>query len=276
MRLKALLVCAALCLPATLSAETTPYRPGSAFADCVDCPEMVVVPPGTFIMGSTQEERAALGVLSMLDKMESPRHPVTIAYRYAVARYSVTFAQWDACVADGGCDGYRPDDSGWGRGRRPVVNVDFANANAYVAWLKKKTGQPYRLLSEAEWEHAARAGTTSWFFYGDKVTPDNANSGNHLDRTAPVGSYPPNAFGLYDMSGNTAQWVQDCYHNGYENAPADGSPWMKDADCAVRNVRGGGWSLADWTVRIAQRIGDPVAQKNNHLGFRVARDLPAQ
>jgi formylglycine-generating enzyme required for sulfatase activity len=274
MRLKNILACAALCLPAALTAEPTPHRPGSAFADCSDCPEMVVIPPGKFIMGSTQAERTALGAWKVSDKMESPRHPVAIAYRFAVARYSVTFAQWDACVADGGCGGYRPDDSGWGRGRRPVVNVNFAEANAYIAWLKQKTGQPYRLLTEAEWEYSARAGTTSWFFYGSKVTPENANSGNHLDRTVSVGSYQPNAFGLYDMSGNSAQWVQDCYHNGYVGAPADGSPWMNDADCAVRNVRGGAWSLPDSTVRIAQRVGDPVAQKNNHLGFRVARDLP--
>ncbi|MGA1797237.1 formylglycine-generating enzyme family protein [Sphingomonas sp. 4RDLI-65] len=269
-----LLACAVLALPAALSGETVPYRIGAAFSDCVDCPDMVVVPPGRFVMGSTQEERTKLGAMAIFDRMESPRHPVSIAYKFAVARYSVTFAQWDACVADGGCDGYQPDDAGWGRGRRPVINVDFANANAFVAWLKAKTGQPYRLLSEAEWEHAGRAGTTGWWYFGNAITPDNANYAKNRDRTAPVGSYPPNAFGLYDMTGNTAQWVQDCYHNGYEGAPADGSPWLKDADCAVRNVRGGGWDLQAWSVRIAQRIGDPIAIKNTHLGFRVARDLP--
>lgn len=272
MRLIALLL--ALGLPAALPAETTPYRPGAAFADCADCPEMVVVPPGRFTMGSTAKERKALGVLPMFDRMESPRHPVAIAYRFAVARYSVTFDQWDACVADGGCGGYRPDDAGWGRGRRPVINVNFADAQAYVAWLRRKTGQPYRLLSEAEWEHAGRAGTTGWWHFGNAITPENANYGKNRTSTAPVGSYPPNAFGLYDMTGNTAQWTQDCYHNGYDGAPADGSAWTADADCSLRNVRGGGWDLERWSVRIAQRIGDPVKARNRHLGFRVARDLP--
>jgi formylglycine-generating enzyme required for sulfatase activity len=263
---------------APLRAETGPYRPGAAFTDCADCPEMVVVPKGDFIMGSTQEERTTLGVPAIFDKMESPRHMVSIGYKFAVARYAVTFAQWDGCVADGGCDGYRPDDAGWGRGRRPVINVDFANATAYVSWLRKKTGQPYRLLSEAEWEYAGRGGTTGWWYFGNEINTDKANYGKNSNRTAPVGSYPPNPFGLYDMSGNTAQWTQDCYHNGYTGAPVDGSAWLApgptDPGCSRRNVRGGGWDLQGWSVRIAQRIGDPVAAKNWHLGFRVARDLP--
>lgn len=269
-------VLAALCLllPPTLHAETASYRPFSAFADCPQCPEMVVIPPGQFVMGSTAEERKALGVLARFDKMESPRHAVTVGYRFAVARYSVTFDQWDACVADAGCEGYRPDDAGWGRGRRPVIHVDFANAKSYVAWLRKKTGQPYRLLSEAEWEYAGRGGTTGWWYFGNAITPENANYGKNSDRTAPVGSYPPNPFGLYDMTGNSAQWVEDCHHDGFEGAPVDGSAWIKDADCTLRNVRGGGWDLQGWSVRIAQRIGDPVRAKNWHLGFRVARDLP--
>lgn len=267
---------AAAATPAKTAVSRLPaFRPGSSFADCVGaCPEMVVIPPGSFTMGSTAEERKALGVVPMFDRMETPRHRVTIGYRFAVARTATTFEQWDACLADGGCGGYRPDDGGWGRGRRPVINVDFTHAQAYVAWLSAKTGQPYRLLSEAEWEYAARAGTTGWFYYGNAVTPENTAYEKHTDGPAPVGSYPPNPFGLYDMSGNTAQWVQDCYHNGFDGAPADGSPWLKDADCAVRNVRGGSWDMSAWTVRAAQRIGDPILTKNTHLGFRVARDLP--
>jgi len=250
-----------------------PAQAGAAFAECRDCPEMVVLPKGSFTMGSTEEERRALKVLPMFDRMETPRHPVTIGYRFAVARYSVTFDQWDACVADGGCNGYRPDDAGWGRGRRPVINVNFADAEAYVAWLSKKTGAHYRLLSEAEWEYAARAGTTTWFPFGNAISPANANYGNNHDRTSEVGSYPPNAFGLYDMGGNSAQWTADCHHESYEGAPADGSAWQT-GDCSRRNVRGSGWILTDWTIRSAQRIGDPVAARNTHLGFRVARDLP--
>ena len=249
-------------------------RPLSAFADGADLPEMVVIPAGRFAMGTTPEANRSVGVWEMFDAMEAPVHTVTIARPFAVGRYAVTFAQWDACVADGGCDLYRPADDGWGRGRRPVIHVNDDNAMAYVAWLRKKTGKPYRLLSEAEWEYAARAGTTTPFYFGTRITHDNANYGNVYDRTTPVGSYAPNGFGLYDMAGNTAQWVADCYHPNFQGAPADGSAWIEGGDCTKRNVRGGGWSLLDWTLHVAQRIGDPAGQRNNHLGFRVALDLP--
>lgn len=250
-----------------------PVLPGAAFADCSGCPEMIVVPPGEFEMGSTAEERRTLGVPAMFDRMEEPRHKVRIGYRFAVARYSVTFDQWDACLADGGCNLYRPADAGWGRGRRPVINVHYADAMAYVAWLRKRTAQPYRLLSEAEWEYAGRAGTDSWYPFGNAIDPAKANYGNNLDRTTEVGAYPPNRFGLHDMTGNVAQWVADCHHDDYVGAPQDGSAWLS-GPCTLRNVRGGGWSLKGWSVRVAQRIGDPPAARNDHLGFRVARDLP--
>jgi formylglycine-generating enzyme required for sulfatase activity len=248
-----------------------PTRPGAAFAECEHCPEMVVLPSGSFIMGSTAKERRSLAVLAMFDKMEEPRHRVTITHKLAVGRYAVTFAQWDACVADGGCGGYRPDDAGWGRGRRPVIDVNFADANAYVDWLSQKTGQRYRLLSEAEWEYAGRAGTSSWYPFGNKITPEDANYGNNLDRTTEVGSYSSNRFGLYDMTANVAQWVADCHHETYVGAPTDGSAWLT-GDCKFRNVRGGGWVLSGWSVRVAQRIGDPPGARNSHLGFRVARE----
>jgi formylglycine-generating enzyme required for sulfatase activity len=223
-------------------------------------------------MGSTPEERRALDVPERFDRMESPRHLVHIPKAFAVGRFAVTFAEWDACVAGGGCEGYRPDDMGWGRARRPVINVNWADAQSYVAWLSHRTGHAYRLLSEAEWEFAARAGTTDYYYYGPVADDTMANFGNHHDRTQEVGSYPPNAFGLYDMSGNTAQWVADCYHESYEGAPADGTPWLT-GECVTRNVRGGGWSLGGRSVRSAQRIGDPPGNRNSHLGFRVARDL---
>lgn len=249
-------------------------RSGSAFADGPALPEMVVVPAGHFMMGTTPKDNRSVGVWPMFDAMEGPVHSVTIARPFAVGRYAVTFEQWDACVADGGCGGYRPGDEGWGRGRRPVINVNYDDAQAYVAWLRRKTGQPYRLLSEAEWEYAARAGTVTPFYFGARITHDDANYGNFYDRTTPVGSYPPNRFGLYDMAGNTAQWVADCHHPNFTGAPSDGSVWIEGGDCTKRNVRGGGWSLLDWTLHVAQRIGDPPQQRNNHLGFRVARDLP--
>jgi formylglycine-generating enzyme required for sulfatase activity len=263
-------------VPPKVSAPAPRFPPvaaGAAFAKCRECPEMVVIPPGEFVMGSSQQERRALGVLAMFDKMEEPRHLVRIGYRYAVGRYAVTFDQWDACVADGGCAGYVPADAGWGRGRRPVINVNFADAQGYVAWLSKRTGQKYRLLSEAEWEYAGRAGTDTYYPFGNTIDPTKANYGNNLDRTTPVGSYPPNRFGLHDMTANVAQWVQDCHHDDYVGAPADGSAWVS-GPCTLRNVRGGGWSLSGWSVRVAQRIGDPPGARNDHLGFRVARDLP--
>ncbi|GAB7555053.1 formylglycine-generating enzyme family protein [Novosphingobium sp. 11B] len=247
-------------------------RRGAAFSDCRDCPDMVVVPPGSFVMGSSQEERDALGVDPLFDKMESPRHKVTIAYSLAISRYEITFDQWDACVADGGCNGYRPPDEGWGRGRRPVIHVNYADVMSYIDWISRKTGAKYRLLSEAEWEYAARAGTSTWFVFGNVADHEKANFGNRLDRTAAVGSYPPNAFGLHDMTGNVAEWVADCHHDDFVGAPTDGSPWLT-GDCKLRNVRGAGWSLIDWTIRAAQRIGDPPQQRNSHLGMRIAREL---
>jgi formylglycine-generating enzyme required for sulfatase activity len=246
--------------------------PGTAFRDAPECPEMVVVPPGRFVMGSAEADRRRLGVLPRFDRMESPQHEVGIARAFAVGRYSVTFAEWDTCVAAGGCRGHVPDDQGWGRGRRPVINVNWHDAMAYVDWLRQRTGQPYRLLSEAQWEYAARAGTTTAYYSGPALDPSQANFGRTLGRSVEVGSYPPNAFGLYDMTGNTAQWVEDCHHESYAGAPTDGSAWLAE-DCSLRNVRGGAWSLSGWSVRTAQRIGDPIEMRNDHLGFRVARDL---
>jgi formylglycine-generating enzyme required for sulfatase activity len=249
------------------------FKPGQVFRDCPDCPEMVAIPPGSFVMGSTEEERRKFNVPALFDKMESPRHAVTITQPYAVGRFSITMEQWDACVADGGCGGYRPDDGGFGRGRRPVINVDWADAQTYVYWLSRKTGLGYRLLSEAEWEYSARGGTTTTFFFGSTVSDANANYGSHRKGTLPVGNFPPNGFGLYDMAGNTAQWVEDCYHDSYVGAPTDGSAWLS-GECVNRNVRGGAWSLDDWCLRAAQRIGDPPGSRNTHLGFRIARSLP--
>lgn len=262
-------------VPAKVSAPPPafpPERPGAAFADCRDCPELIVIGPGTFTEGSSAEERKALGVLPMFDRMEEPRHAVSIGYRYAMGRYEVTFAEWDACVAAGGCNGYVPADGGWGRGRRPVINVNFADAKAYVEWLSRHTGQRYRLPSEAEWAYAARGGTRTWYPSGNALGPDDASFGNHNDRTSPVGSYRPNGFGLHDVIGNVAEWVEDCHHDDYVGAPADGSAWLTGS-CELRNVRGGGWSLQGWSVRVSQRIGDPPGARNDHLGFRVVRDL---
>lgn len=196
-----------------------PHTP-ETFRDCPDCPEMVVVPAGQFMMGSPDNDLAHM-------TSERPQHKVTIAEPFAVGKFEVTFAEWDACVLNGGCSGYRPSDEGWGRGRRPVIHVSWSDAQEYVAWLSKKSGKTYRLLSEAEWEYAARAGTTTRYAFGNSITTQEAQFSAR--KTAEVGSFKPNAFGLYDMHGNVMEWVEDCTHiASYDGAPADGAAWTGD------------------------------------------------
>ena len=207
---------------------------------------------------------------------ESPQHGVTFDRPFAVGQFELTFDEWEACVADSGCI-YKPSDYGWGRGRRPVINVDFGDAKTYVAWLSKKTGKPYRLLSDAEYEYAARAGTTTAYPWGDVVGNNNANCnrcGSQWDnkQTAPVGSFAANRFGLYDMVGNVWEWTEDCGNGSYNGAPADGSAWMS-GDCDYRIWRGGSWDFNPWNLRSASRTWHSTNLRNNNLGFRVARTL---
>lgn len=174
-----------------------------------DCPEMVEVPAGKFMMGSMD------GGLN-----ERPVHEVTIG-RFAVGKFEVTFADWEACIAGGGCASHkRPSDQGWGRERHPVIDVSWNDAKEYVTWLVHKTGQPYRLLTEAEWEYAARPGTTTKYAFGDAINEDQARYSDR--KTAEVGSFPPNAWGLHDMHGNVWEWVEDCYQENHSGAPSDG------------------------------------------------------
>ena len=188
--------------------------PGTVFRDIDEpwCPEMVVIPPGEFMMGSTEAEK------------ERPQHQVRIVYRLAVGRYPVTFEEYDHFAPPWE---EPPSDEGWGRGRRPVINVSWDDAEAYVEWLGRETGQPYRLLSEAEWEHACRAGTTTRYSWGYEITAENANYGKNVGETSEVGSYPANPFGLYDMQGNVWEWVEDRWHDNYVGAPHDGSAWTE-------------------------------------------------
>ncbi len=245
-------------------------RPKDTFKECTNCPEMVVVPAGSFTMGSPTSETG-------YDDNEGPQHAVTIARPFAVGKFDVTFDEWGACVAAGGCNGHRPRDQGWGRGRRPVIEVSWYDAKAYVTWLAKTTGKAYRLLSESEWEYAARAGTTTAYYWGNDIGTNNADCdgcGSQWDnkQTAPVGSFSPNPFGLYDMAGNVVQWVEDCYHDNYDGAPADGLAWTS-GDCKDRVVRGG-WLYDDPRhLRSAFRGRLPPTGQYNSVGFRVGRTL---
>jgi formylglycine-generating enzyme required for sulfatase activity len=261
---------------------------GGVIKDCPQCPEMVVVPAGQFSMGSPSGEPDR-------DDDESPQHTVTIARPFAAGKYEVTFDQWDACVTEGSC--VRAADDGWGRGRRPVIRVSYEHAIGYTEWLSKKTGKRYRLLSEAEWEYAARSGSQGPRFWGamadracefengaDAALAKQKPAGwkdewgihscdDGQPRTAPVGAFKPNAFGLHDMLGNVSEWVEDCYHTSYEGAPTDGRAWTT-GDCPRRVIRGGNWSHSPAGVRSANRNGDPPSLHNMIVGFRVGRTLP--
>jgi formylglycine-generating enzyme required for sulfatase activity len=232
--------------------------------DCVECPEMVVVPAGSFMRGSPEDEEGRWHA-------EGPQREVTIAEPFAIGEYEVTFNEWDACVKAGGCNGYDPS-SPWGRGQRPVINVSWNDAQAYVSWLKEKTGEGYRLPSEAEWEHAARADTTTRYSWGNDIRPENANYGSSVGGTTAVGSYPDNPWGLSDMHGNVWEWVEDCWNETYRGAPEDGSAWTA-GNCSHRVVRGGSWNDGARYLRSAYRIRYEPDIRSSTLGFRVARTL---
>jgi formylglycine-generating enzyme required for sulfatase activity len=219
----------------------------------VTAPSMIAIPGGHFTMGSPPDEPGRWDD-------EGPQRQVSVP-PFAIAETEVTFAQWDACVDDGGCGGYWLDDEGWGRGDRPVVNVSWEDAQRYVAWLNTKLeGEPYRLPSEAEWEYAARAGTLTRFAFGDEISSSEANFDGNIGKTTEVGSYPANAWGLFDMHGNVWEWVEDCWHDNYEAAPTDGSAWLEadGGDCSSRVRRGGSWGNTPWFLRSAYRVwNDP-------------------
>ncbi len=249
-------------------------NPKQEFQECAKCPVMVVLPAGEFTMGAPKTEPG-------WQKEELPQHRVFIASSFAVSKFEVTFEEWDACVKLGGCSGNPGLDAGWGRGQRPVINVSWDDAKQYVTWLSQVTGQQYRLLSESEWEYAARAGANSAYAWGDDIGKNNANCygcGSKWDNslTAPVGSFAGNAFGLHDMTGNVIEWVEDCWNNPDKqadlNPPNDGSPW-RVGDCKRRVARGGSWSDDPILLRSSSRIEFLSTIRNDLLGFRVARTL---
>jgi formylglycine-generating enzyme required for sulfatase activity len=262
------------------------------FRDCVECPVMVELPPGRFIMGAADGEMPAARIPAMPEWKEAaamPRVEVEIAYPLAMGKHEVSFAEWDRCVEAGGCI-HRPGDAGWGRGDRPVIMISRSDAEEFAVWLSALTGHVYRLPSEAEWEYAARAGTTTARWWGAEVDPSYAacdGCGSHWDKrsTAPVGSFPANPFGLHDMLSNVSEWVADCWHDTLEGMPTDGSarvetsPWWRDGRCIRPVIRGGAYSYYPWAIWAANRgywwPGPWTDRDSDSRGFRVARPLSA-
>jgi formylglycine-generating enzyme required for sulfatase activity len=274
-----------------------PQKAGRVFTDCATCPEMVVIPPGSFLMGSPETERGR--------DSDEIRHKVTITYWFAVSKFPITWNQWEACVRDAMCDGQaveaalRLDKDGrpiqpykdHGRGNRPVVGVSWYDAQNFVGWMNRKNGRDkYRLLSESEFEYAARGGTTTAYWWGDNPSHDYANYGKDsveeglgglakgrdrwADETSPVGSFPPNPFGLYDMHGNIYQWIEDCYETDVTKMPTDGSA-VKSGNCSSRGFRSNSFESNANTLRSANRafVYPPNTRGRNYLGFRIAKDL---
>lgn len=250
--------------PAAPPAAPLPAAPQqSVLRDCPQCPEMVLIQAGSFEMGSSE----------MFD-FEAPVHRVSIQKPFYIGRREVTFEEWDACVAEGGCK-QKPDDRGLGRGRRPVTDLDWDDAKSYVAWLSQKTGKTYRLPSESEWEYVARAGSTTTYPWGRTVDKDKANclgcTSDPVKKAIDTGSFPPNAFGVHDMAGNAAEWVEDCWSDNYRGAPADGSAWTKPV-CRERVLRGGSFNNDPRYLRSAARFKYDQNVRFYTNGFRVVRE----
>jgi formylglycine-generating enzyme required for sulfatase activity len=314
------IVAAALTLlagPAAVLAATVSLQPGAVFRDCPDCPALVVIPAGVFIMGSTPQETTAAAVREDIAPREWPARRISIDKPFAIGRYEITRDQYesfvqatgraggDACITWNSATGRWENVVGasWQRpgfaqtGDHPVGCLDLADAQAYVTWLSERTGERYRIPTEAEWEYVARAGTTTMQTWGDSfgevcryanasdLSRAEAHGGLATEPTrffscrdgfvytAPVGSFPPNPFGLYDVIGNIWEWVQDCYFATYEGAPGDSSAWLVDG-CERRVVRGGGWYSRVWFVRPAGRSREEPEYRSMTLGLRVLRELP--
>jgi formylglycine-generating enzyme required for sulfatase activity len=254
--------------------EPIPALPEAAW------PDMITLPAGAFLMGAPENEEGSIDD-------ERPQHRVTIPRPFALGRTAVTFAMWDAAVASGFMppDGAeRPDDAGWGREERPVINVSWHDAQAYCAWLNRRLGLPpgtYRLPREAEWEYACRAGTVTPFSFGDTISPEQANydgrfsygkfweEGEYRGHTVPVGTLPANPWGLCEMHGNVWEWVRDAYGR-YPKARTDSRPKIP-ADIPTRVLRGGAWKLSPRDLRSATRAADKPVVRAPAFGFRVAR-----
>jgi len=243
--------------------EAPTFTPGQSLRDCQNCPEMVVVAGGLFMMGSPNNQ-AGRG------RDEGPQREVSIS-PFAIGKYEVTFQQWDACLAGGGCGGFSPADHGWGRGAHPVTGVSYNDAKAYVDWLNAQNpNMHYRLASEAEWEYAARAGAAGVYAFNGRLTTHLATF--LMQRTTEVGSHGANTYGLFDMYGNVGEWVEDCYSPSYNLAPVDGAP-VEATRCTRRAYRGGSYADQATALRATARRAATPATRLPGVGFRIARAL---
>jgi len=250
---------------AEIAKKPSSFKTGQIFRDCRNCPELVVIPAGLYMMGSNNKR-----------KTERPAHRVSIKKRFAIGRYEVTFKEWLTCVDERGCL-HKPDDHNWGRTGRPVINVTWDQAQTYIRWLNKKTGNTYRLPSESEWEYVHRAGTTTRFWWGNDVGVNKANCKDCKSKwsalsSAPVGSFDANPFGVYDTTGNVFEWVEDCWNANHEGAPKNIQA-RKTGDCSYRVIRGGSFYYFNKVSRASYRAKNPPGVKSYWLGFRVLREL---
>lgn len=255
-------------------------RQAAAMRDCADTPAMITVPAGRFVMGDSIGSGSAY---------ETPVHEVRVR-TFLIGRFETMRSEWAACESGGGCTAARDIEAD---SRLPVTGVTWNQVQDYLTWLSKRTGHRYRLPSEAEWEYAGRAGTISQYTWGNSIDDVVCHHANAFDRSghaanpqwywqadcddgfakaAPVGRFPPNAWGLYDMLGNVWEWVDDCWHSDYTGAPTDGGSWVEPA-CRKRVNRGGGWGNPASSLRLTNRDGDQANGRSDGLGFRVARDL---
>jgi len=272
--------------PAEIEIQTTAPDLGQAvpgktfFRECDMCPVMAVVPAGSNVIGSPNDE-------SGRSSTEGPQQPVAFRAAFAVGRSEVSFEEYLACIAEGGCNPDRPGDYGWGYGKQPAINVSWNDAQRYVEWLSKKTRAPYRLLSEAEWEYAARGCAkvceSTPFWFGSEISKARVNydwryaylgspKAQARRRTVPIDAAEPNPFGLLHVHGNVSEWVEDCWNETLAGLPRNGSP-RTTGDCSRRVLRGGSWSDEPKDVRSAKRAWEVASERRAQIGFRVARAL---
>jgi formylglycine-generating enzyme required for sulfatase activity len=251
--------CLLLSAASGVDSQAHAVHAGDTFRNCPDCPEMVAIQPGSFLMGAPP---------TIHQRDEGPVHQVHIRYAFSVSKYPITRREWKQFVKEIG----HKDGSDCLEGQQdnhPVVCVSWQDAQNYAAWLSRKSGQHYRLLTEAEYEFVNRAGSQTTYFWGDSENelPQYANM--NMKGTTPVGSFKPNAFGLYDTTGNVYSWTQDCYHQNYDRAPTDGSAWDLGGDCSARIIRGGSWHTSPYALTSAYRYR--FSRGDQHVGFRLAR-----